>query len=161
MQAKSKLASFETAATPKVKWSFAMNGAIFERLNRYLRRLRSLRDIFRTANEFAKLDRIEMGGLRGRQLSQRLTDVGMDYQRLYNNWTRIDFDVLDAMDGSGKFETFRRSYQEKADSLERALAQLLVEAFNDCQTVEHCIKVNGTSLTTKAINQMNNAYTFS
>lgn len=141
MQAKSKLAEIVTSV-PKVQWSFSMNTAIFVRLNQYLQRLRLLRDIFRTANEFSKLDRIEIGGLRGRTLSQRLTDVAMDFQRLYNNWTRIDFDVLDVIEGCEKFDTFRRSYQEKADCLERALAQILVEAFDDCQTLEHCIKVS-------------------
>lgn len=144
LNAKSKLVSYKIPGTYRMTWSFH-HVAAFTRYDKYLQRLHSIRNIFETANEFIKLDRIEFGGLKGRYLSNRMADVSHDYQRLYNLWTTIDFDILDPdEENDKKFNEMKRRYQEKADGLERTLAQIFVEAFHDCYTTEHCIKVSRT-----------------
>lgn len=149
LQSKSQLNTYRLPDTFPVPWSLQGSG-VFDQLNKHLERLRSLRGIFETAVEFSKLDRIEFGGLRGRNLSQRVSDIAIDYQRLYNEWTLVDFDVF-ALEGpgSGKFDGRRSEYQARSDSLERALAQVFVEAFNDCSTMVHCIKVDAVRLRAK------------
>lgn len=142
MQAKSELSAYRLPETFPVPWSLQSSG-VFDRLNKHLGRLRSLKGIFENAVEFTKLDRIEFGNLRGRNLSQRVSDIAIDYQRLYNQWALVDFDVFSVVGPSSvKFESRRSEYQAKSDSLERALAQVFVEAFNDCSTMDHCIKVH-------------------
>lgn len=88
------------------------------------------------------MDRIEIGGVKGRNLSRRISDTLVDYQKLYGQWSSIDFDPLDADGTIMKFDKIRNEYQEKADGIERALAQNFVEAFNDCHTTEQCIQVD-------------------
>lgn len=141
MQVKSELNGYRLPDTFPVPWSLQSSG-VFDRINKHLERLRSVKGIFETAVEFTKLDRIEFGGLRGRNLSQRVSDIAIDYQRLYNHWTLVDFDVFAVVGPeSVKFEGRLSEYQARSDSLERALAQVLIEAFNDCSTMDHCIKV--------------------
>lgn len=141
LNAKENLASFKIPGTYRMLWSFHPAVA-FERYDIYLKRLHSIRHIFETANEFIKLDRIEFGGLNGRYLSQRIAEVSYNYQRIYNQWTTIDFDVLDPdAETEKKFGEMSKRYQEKTDALERSLAEIFVGAFNDCYTIEHCIKV--------------------
>lgn len=64
MITKSKLNSYKKPETDPIPWTF-QGKTIFKRLNLYLQRLNDVRDIFQTANEFSKLDRIEMGGIKG------------------------------------------------------------------------------------------------
>lgn len=57
-----------------VGWTFSSSN-VFDRLNVYLNRLNDIRQIFITAIEFAKLERIEIGGLKGRCLSRKICEV--------------------------------------------------------------------------------------
>lgn len=111
-------------------------------MNLYIQRLKDIRDIFQTANEFSKLDRIEIGGIKGRNLSRRITDALSDYQKLYSQWGSIDFDPLDADGSTASFEKIQKEYQEKSDGIERSLAQIFIEAFDDCYSTEHCFQVD-------------------
>lgn len=63
--AKSKLNNYKIAGSNPIPWSF-QGKTIFKRMNLYIRRLNDIRDIFQTANEFSKLDRVEIGGLKGK-----------------------------------------------------------------------------------------------
>lgn len=140
LAAKSELHKYEKPGTNPIPWSFQAK-TIFKRLNVYIQRLHDIREIFQTANEFSKLDRIEIGGVKGRNLSRRIADALVDYQKLYSKWGSIDFDPLDADGTAVVFEKIRNEYQEKADGIERSLAQIFVETFNDCYTTEHCVQV--------------------
>lgn len=64
MTTKSNLNNYKKAETNPIPWSFQTK-TIFKRLNLYIQRLNDIRDIFQTANEFSKLDRMEMGGIKG------------------------------------------------------------------------------------------------
>lgn len=88
------------------------------------------------------MDRIEIGGIKGRNLSRRIAEALTEYQKLYSQWGSIDFDPLDSDATTVEFEKIRNAYQEKADGIERSLAQIFIEAFNDCYTTEHCIQVD-------------------
>lgn len=123
MSAKSKLYSYKKADTNPIPWSFQGN-TIFKRLNLYIQRLNDIRHIFRTANEFSKLDRIEIGGMKGRNLSRRISDSLLEYQKLYNQWGSIDFDPLDVDGTTASFDKIQKEYQEKSDRIERSLAQV-------------------------------------
>lgn len=135
-------------------------------MNIYIQRLSDIRDIFITANEFCKLDRIEIGGIKGsnnlsvvvvkekkqllyfkgRNLSRRITDALLEYQKLYSRWISIDFDPLDAESSTASFKKIQKDYQEKSDAIERSLAQIFTEAFDDCYSTAHCFQVLITTL---------------
>lgn len=110
-------------------------------MNLYIKRLIDIRDIFQTAIEFFKLDRIEIGGIKGRNLSRRISNAFSDYQKLYSCWGSIDFDPLNADGSTVSFEKIQKHYLEKSDEIERSLAQIFIEAFDSCFTTEHCFQV--------------------
>lgn len=159
LSTKSKLTSYKKADTNPIAWSF-QGKTIFKRLNLYIQRLNDIRDIFQTANEFSKLDRVEIGGLKGRiqskqfvkysqklfqfkgrNLSRRITDATVEYQKLYSQWSSTDFDPLDADGTITIFQKIQQDYQDKADGIERSLAQIFIEAFDDCHSTAHCLQV--------------------
>lgn len=140
MTTKSNLTSYKKPETNPISWSFH-GKTIFKRLNLYIQRLNDIRGIFHTANEFSKLDRVEIGGLKGRNLSRRVTDALAEYQKLYKRWSTIDFDPLDADGTAIVFEKIQQEYRDKADGIERSLAQIFIEAFDDCCSTVHCFQV--------------------
>ncbi len=66
----------------------------------------------------------------------------MEYQKLYSQWSSIDFDPLDADGTAVFFEKIQKEYRDKADGIERSLAQIFIEAFDDCFSTVHCLQVN-------------------
>ena len=68
-----KAAYFEAKArssteVPHNPWDL-QNSALFPRLDGFLERCRDMLDLFRTVVQFRKLERIEIGGNKGRSLS--------------------------------------------------------------------------------------------
>ncbi|KAJ6648778.1 Dynein beta chain, ciliary, partial [Pseudolycoriella hygida] len=152
---KSELSKYKKAETNPIPWSFQAN-TVFKRLNLYIKRLNDIRNVFVTANEFSKLDRIEIGGIKGRNLSRGITDALLEYQKLYSRWSSVDFDPLDADGTALAFEKIQNEYQENADKIERSLAQIFTESLQDCYTTEHCfqlIEMSGTLFNSKVIQE--------
>lgn len=123
---------------PNIVWSFKTS-VIFERLDLYMNRLRNIRDMFDTANDFLKLEKLEIGGIRGRHLNQRLTVIQNEFQLLFNTSTMIDFQPLEP--NNAGFNALKMSYDLKSKALERRLAQILLEAFENCYSTESRLKL--------------------
>lgn len=123
---------------PVMAWSFQMR-TISERLNAYERRLRDVQQIFHAANDFFKLEKIEIGGCRGRWLNHKLHDIANEFQTLYNKCIAIDYNPLDPTDA--RFDGLKQAFQHEIGILDRKLAQILYEAFDDCCDVEASLKL--------------------
>lgn len=135
---KSKLMTYKIDEThPNIVWSFKTS-VIFERLNLYINRLKHVRDMFDTANDFLKLEKLEIGGIRGRHLNQRLTMIQNEFQLLFNTCTTIDFNPLDP--NENRFNSLKTNYDVKSKELERRLAQILIEALENCYSTESKLK---------------------
>lgn len=113
----------------------------FERFNAYLDRLYTVRDIFETANEFYKLEKLELGGLKGRNLSRSVAEVFNDFKNLYLKWSQIQFDPLDPSPQAKSFDNERKKFKCETDVLERKLSAVLSQAFDECYTMESIIKL--------------------
>lgn len=135
-----KLASFVQPGKNPILWTFRPTD-IFERFDKYLDRLEVIREIFVTANEFYKVEKIELGGLKGRNLSRGIQEVFNDFKNIYIKWTQIQFDPLDPTPKVNLFERERKVYQAETEILERTLAAILVQAFEECFTMESLIKL--------------------
>lgn len=77
----------------------------------------------------------------GRNLSRRINDTSLEYQKLYSRWNSIDFDPLNADGTAVLFEKIQIEYRENADRIERSLAQIFIEAFDECYSTAHCFQV--------------------
>lgn len=122
-----------------IMWTFYPRD-IFERFDLYMNRLYKIRDIFETAYEFYKSEKIELGGVRGRYLSRCIQDINNDFKILYAKWTQIQFDPLDPDPKKKSFERERKAFEKEAEVLERKMAAVLLQAFDECFTLESYIK---------------------
>ena len=134
------LPSFVLPEKDPIMWTFRPKD-IFERFDHFMNRLYVVRDIFETANEFYKVEKIELGGLKGRNLSRGIQEVFNDFKNIYIKWSQIQFDPLDPSPKSKLFEKERKMFQTEAEVLERKLAAILVQAFDECYTMESLIKL--------------------
>lgn len=121
-----------------IKWSFDPD-ALFERLNSYLTRLHDVNEIIVAANDFLKLEKIEIGGIKGRHLSERIHGVLGEFQNLYNTCVVNHTNLLEPT--NEKFNVLKRRFQSKLVVLERKLSQIFTETFLNCNCVETSIKV--------------------
>lgn len=135
-----KLPSYILPGRDPILWTFRPKD-IFERFDMFLVRLNIIRDIFETANEFFKVEKIELGGLKGRNLSRSIQEVFNEFKNIYAKWSQVQFDPLDPTPLGNRFEKERKEFQEVAEVLERKLAALLVQAFDECYTMESLIKL--------------------
>jgi dynein heavy chain, axonemal len=69
-----RLNEFVLEGTNVIFWNFRPKD-IFERYDLYLKRLYEIKEIFVIANEFLKLEKVEIGGLKGRLISRNIQEV--------------------------------------------------------------------------------------
>ncbi|KAG5679915.1 hypothetical protein PVAND_009451 [Polypedilum vanderplanki] len=134
-----KLSEYELPEREHIPWTFMPN-EIFDRFNHYMTRLYSVREIFQTAHEFYKIEKIELGGLRGRGLSRTIQEINQDFKAIYVKWTQIQFDPLDPNPKMKDFDKERKKFDREAEVLERKLSSVLVQEFDECHTLEAFIK---------------------
>jgi dynein heavy chain, axonemal len=126
--------------TNVVFWSFRPRD-IFERFDLYLKRLNAIRGVFAIANEFLKLEKVEIGGLKGRGISRCIQEIYDEFNKVYQDWTNITFDALDPDPELKFFEKEKKKFQRKTDVLERKLAVQFVQAFEECFNLDQILKL--------------------
>ena len=129
-----------TSATevPDNPWKI-QNAALFPRLDAFLERCHDLLDLFRTVVQFRKLEKIEIGGNKGRTLSASVVQIYSDFNGLLGVILHLPYDVLDVdvKQFDDDFYSFRASIKE----LERRLGSVLNQGFEDCATVFSAFKL--------------------
>lgn len=122
-----------------IPWTFHPN-VVFERLNKFLDRLNTIQWFFKTVLEFQKLEKIEIGGMKGRVLGGQIREISSEFDAYFTGFASKSYDVLDPDD-----ETFNedfKAFQENIIDLDLKLSTVLVESFDNCTTLESIFKVN-------------------
>lgn len=120
-----------------MKWSFDTE-TVFERLNAYLLRLHDVSDIIVAANDFLKLEKIEIGGIKGRHLCERIRSVLTEFHTLHNSCIINHTNLLEP--SNNQFKELKRNFQTTINILERKLSQIFMETFVYCNSAESSIK---------------------
>ncbi|XP_030371689.1 dynein beta chain, ciliary [Scaptodrosophila lebanonensis] len=104
---------------------------IFHRLDAFTERLHQLKELFNTGRDFIKLEKIIIGGLKGRQITSALEKILEEYNNNYREWTNIQYNPLDPDAENSNFESDRLKFQAKTDILERMIAFQFEKALED------------------------------
>lgn len=82
-----------------------------------------MRTIFDTGRDFLKLEKIAVGGLKGRQISAALTKILEEFNNKYRDWTNgVTYNVLDPDESVEQFQQDVEKFNDFADKLERRIA---------------------------------------
>ncbi|KAI5737346.1 hypothetical protein M8J76_012600 [Diaphorina citri] len=117
-----------------VLWHFHQK-LIFQRYDAFIERLEVF---FKTALEYGKLEKVEIGGLMGRILGGQVSEIYEEYVGCLNAFASISYDPSDPDDPS-----FLNDYAKFSDQIldmDRRLASALSLAFDDCNDLEHIAK---------------------
>lgn len=85
------------------------------------------------------MEKVEIGGLRGRQLSGRITAVYVEFNQYFTAFASKNYDVLDPDDPT--FNNDFAEFQNRILELDMKLAAILCQAFDDCYNLESVFKV--------------------
>lgn len=119
-------------------WNFHPR-SVFQRLMNFIDRLKLVRQILETNLEFTKLEKVEIGGLRGRGLSMKCNEVFEEFNTLYNVFRNIQYDILDPEDRN--IEADNAAFESKCLDLDRRLAAIFSQAFDDCHNLDAIFKL--------------------
>ena len=89
--------------------------------------------------EFLKLEKVEIGGLKGRLLGTKVSGVLSQFHETFAVFGGISYDPLDPDD-----ENFVKDctlFMEKVEDMDRKLAAIFCQAFDDCYNLDSIYKV--------------------
>ena len=82
-----------TRDTPQNPWKF-QNSALFARLDAFLERCHDILDLTQTALQFNKLERVEVGGTKGKALSANVRQIHADFEEALEKLHQVSLFLL-------------------------------------------------------------------
>lgn len=130
--AKFKESYHEYKAQVRGQWKITQN-ALFVRLDTFQERCQDVMHLTNTMVQFKKLEKIEIGNTKGKTLSNTVVQIYTEFNVAVEQFMKVTYDIMDieqrAFDDD--FYKFRQSIKE----LERRLASVLTQGFDDCDTI--------------------------
>uniref|UniRef100_A0A8B9CLP9 Dynein axonemal heavy chain 9 n=1 Tax=Anser brachyrhynchus TaxID=132585 RepID=A0A8B9CLP9_9AVES len=120
------------------EWDFHAT-MVFARLDSFLKRLGMVEDLLTNALDLMKLEKIEFSGIKGKALSQQVLDVYEEFQEAYKVFAERTYDCLDLTNTDFEQDAF--DFQQKVEDIDRRLATIFVQAFDDASDLEHAFKL--------------------
>ncbi|XP_059180294.1 dynein axonemal heavy chain 9-like [Centropristis striata] len=119
-------------------WDFSPR-LVFSGLDCFISRVRTIKDVLLTAVDLLKLEKLEIGGVRGRVLSQQVQTLHQQFMDTYKLFTEKPYDCLDL--SNTEYEEDVREFRLKVDDTDRRLGAIFCQAFEDAAGLEHAFKV--------------------
>lgn len=120
-------------------FGMAVENAWTRRSCQYIASFSFLQTVFDAGVEYSKLEKVEIGGLKGRILGQKVEKLFEEFKTIFSGFTRIEYDPLNPDDRS--FERDEMAFKENMKDLEGRLAAIITQAFDDCCNFESLSKV--------------------
>ena len=138
MEYKDKLPSyFSPDVTPR-KWDF-QEKLIFEKYDAFFERLEIILEFCQTSHQFLRLEKVEVGGIRGKLLTESMRKVFLQFKELYATFALKTYDCSDP-----KNARFLKDYERfncEVWRMDRRLGVILASAFDCCTTAESVFKL--------------------
>ncbi|CAG5911397.1 unnamed protein product [Menidia menidia] len=112
---------------------------VFSGFDRFLKRLKTIKAILSTAVDLLKLEKLEIGGIQGRALNQRVQLLYQEFLDTYKSFIEKPYDCLDI--SNIEFEEDVREFELKVNDTDRRLGAVFCQAFDDAPGLEHTFKV--------------------
>ena len=135
---KNKLKSYFGEGEEPREWEFAPK-LVFARYDKFTERVETILELMETALEFLKLEKIELGGIKGKLLSQQVVKLFEEFNEVYGTFTTRNYDPLDP--GNPEFLEDYKQFHEKIGDFDRRLATIICQGFDDCATTESIFKL--------------------
>ena len=115
--------------------------ALFGRLDTFLERCSDMQDLVETILQFNRLDKVEIGGTKGKTLTDSVLQVFNDFLVSVKKFEEVTYDVFDVEEK--QFEEDYYHFRVQIKEMERRLGSVLVQGLDDCATVDAAFKLLG------------------
>ncbi|KAH8326498.1 hypothetical protein KR067_009278 [Drosophila pandora] len=123
-------------------WRFCHEDVFGQTLDGFSAQLLELRQVFEAAVQFQQLEKLEVGGLRGKLLTDRVREIFAEFKVLFEQWSNVDIDLTATQ--ASKWRCFRREqalFFGRMQLLEQKLATVLLQAFEQCHSWTHLLRL--------------------
>lgn len=135
---KFKEAYFEYKAKAENTWKLTTN-ALFVRLDSFLERCHDILHLTNTIVQFNKLAKIELGGTKGKALTETLQQIFVEFKKTVDQFQTLNYDIMDIE--NKQFDDDFYEFRSKIKELERRLASVITQGFDDCDTIHGRFKL--------------------
>ncbi|KAI8492613.1 Dynein heavy chain 9, axonemal, partial [Branchiostoma belcheri] len=135
---KQSLNSYFKEGKEAVEWEFNRS-MVFTRLDSFAERLKVVLDLFETATEFNKLEKVEFAGVKGKSLSQQVVSIFDEFQDCFKVFVDSNYDSLDPK--NDEFMADYKRFTDRIYDLDRRLGAIICQAFDDCSGIEAIFKL--------------------
>ncbi|VDM24679.1 unnamed protein product, partial [Hydatigera taeniaeformis] len=111
------------------EWYFH-NNWIFKRLNAFIERLELIKKYFNSNVDYNRLEKVEVLGIVGANLSKSLADMYEEYQSAYKNFTDLNMDCLSTDDDV--FLNEIQKYFKTIENYDHRMTSILLRSFSNC-----------------------------
>lgn len=112
---------------------------VFSRLNRFIEKLDTLLGFINTVTELLKLEKVEIGGLKGRALSEEVLVLFESFSTLYSEFQGKGYDTLSLE--NDEFELAYEKFSQAVTDIDKKLASIACLAFDECSNCDQAYKL--------------------
>ena len=114
------------------QWKLTLN-ALFSRLDAYAERCHEIHQLTTTILQFNKLEKIELGGTKGKILTETIKQIFDEFKKAVDNFRQLSYDTMDI--NVKNFDEDFLAFRNKIKELERRLASVITQGFDDNDTI--------------------------
>ena len=137
-QKRQNLKSYFKEGNGYIAWDFASD-MIFSRLNRFIEKLDTLQGFINTVIELLKLEKIEIGGLKGRALSEEVLALFEGFSNMYSEFQSRGYDTISLE--NDEFEQAYDKFSQAVMDIDKKLASIACLAFDECSNCDQAYKL--------------------
>jgi dynein heavy chain len=115
------------------------NNALFMRLDSFLERCHDILDLSSTIVQFSRLEKIEIGGTKGKALTTTVQQTYSDFNNSVLQMQGVKYDIMDV--NAKEFDDDFYEFRCKIKELERRLGSVLTQGFDDSPTIQGRFKL--------------------
>lgn len=139
---KFKEAYFEYKGKAQGEWKLTTN-ALFVRLDSFLERAHDIYHLTTTIVQFKKLEKIELGGTKGKTLTETVNQIFREFENAVKEFSDVQaiYDIMDIDEKDKRFDDDFYKFRTKIKELERRLASVITQGFDDMDTIQGRFKI--------------------
>ena len=123
---------------PSRPWRF-QDSALFARMDAFLERCHDVLDLMQTILQFNKLERIEIGGTKGKILTANVGQIFAEFNQAIFPFKMAEYSLVSV--DSHKFEDDFYTFRLQVQDLERRIASVIMQSMDDSTTVMTSFKL--------------------
>lgn len=102
-------------------------------MDAFAERCQDIMQLTGTIQQFNKLSKIEIGNTKGKTMSETIKTIFTEFEQTINNFMTVNYDIMNIENAEFEDDFFK--FRNRTKELDRRLASVLTQSFDDCDTI--------------------------